>query len=83
MASSLMPPFVEAASPSARGEPDVVFHRQLVVIEQLGFLEPFLRRPSVTSSETQGAVGDDPHDQYSDHHDLDRDLTDEELRRWR
>jgi hypothetical protein len=44
MASSLMPPFVEAASASARGEPYVVLYRQLVVIEQLGFLDPFLRR---------------------------------------
>jgi hypothetical protein len=39
-----MPPFVEAASASARGEPYVVLYRQLVVIEQLGFLDPFLRR---------------------------------------
>ncbi len=44
MASSLMPPFVEAASASARGEPYVVFYRQLVAVEQLGFLDPFLRR---------------------------------------
>jgi hypothetical protein len=44
MASSLMPPFVEAASASARGEPYVVLYRQLVAIEQLGFLDPFIRR---------------------------------------
>jgi hypothetical protein len=44
MASSLMPPFVQAASASARGEPYVVLYRQLVVVEQLGFLEPFVRR---------------------------------------
>jgi hypothetical protein len=44
MASSLMPAFVGAAYASARGEPYVALYRQLVVIEQLGFLDPFLRR---------------------------------------
>jgi len=44
VASSLMPSFVEAASASARGEPYVVLYRRLMAIEQLGFLDPFLRR---------------------------------------
>ena len=43
-ASSLMPAFVEAALGSAAGDPYAVLYRQLVAIEQLGFLEPFVRR---------------------------------------
>ena len=43
-ASSLVPPFVEAALGSATGESYVVFYRQLVAVEHLGFMEPFVRR---------------------------------------
>jgi hypothetical protein len=43
-ASSLVPLFVKAAFAWARGEPYVVFYRQLVAVELLGFLEPFVRR---------------------------------------
>lgn len=43
-ASSLIRPFVEAAAASATGEPYVRLYRELVAVEQLGFLEPFVRR---------------------------------------
>jgi hypothetical protein len=43
-ASSLLRPFLKAAFAWARGEPYVVLYRQLVAVEQLGFLEPFVRR---------------------------------------
>ena len=43
-ASSLIRPFAEAAGASAAGAPYARLYDRLVAIEQLGFLEPFVRR---------------------------------------
>jgi hypothetical protein len=47
-ASSLVPPFVEAASGSATGESYLDLYRHLVAVEHLGFLEPFVRQVSAS-----------------------------------
>ena len=44
VAASLLPFLAEAAVSSARGEPYARLYRELVAVEQLGFMDPFVRR---------------------------------------